>query len=153
KCLEKEPGKRYVSARELAGDLERFLNHEPIHARRVRLWERAAKWARRRPTAAALAGVLLALALALPFAGVEFYAQLAGRRGVEQKRIDETRSEVLALLAQGRTASVSQNWKQAEVVLDRAITKIDAEPAALEDLRAAVEAVRAPVQERLAALD
>jgi tetratricopeptide (TPR) repeat protein len=49
KCLEKEPARRYASAEALAEDLERFLNVEPIQARRPTLSERAAKWARRHP--------------------------------------------------------------------------------------------------------
>jgi serine/threonine-protein kinase len=54
KCLEKEPKRRYGSAAALAEDLERFLHGEPIVARPVTAFERALKWARRRPAIAAL---------------------------------------------------------------------------------------------------
>jgi tetratricopeptide (TPR) repeat protein len=66
KCLEKEPHKRYATARELAEDLRRFQEGKPIRARPAQPWERLLKWARRRPTAAALAGVILLTALAIP---------------------------------------------------------------------------------------
>src|SRR5262249_17573874 len=57
KCREKEPGRRSPAAEALADDLGRWLRGEPIQARRSGPWERALKWARRRPAAAALAGV------------------------------------------------------------------------------------------------
>ena len=49
KCLEKRPEHRYATAGELAEDLQRVLDGEPVTARAVHDWERAAKWMRRRP--------------------------------------------------------------------------------------------------------
>jgi WD40 repeat protein len=69
KCLEKDPGRRYSSAAGLAADLEKWLRHEPIMARRTGTGERLRKWVRRRPAVAALA-VGLALAFGAGLAGV-----------------------------------------------------------------------------------
>jgi serine/threonine-protein kinase len=68
KCLHKEPARRYASAAALADDLRRFLNGEPITARRTGRLERFARWARRQPAAAALVVVTL-LAATIIFGG------------------------------------------------------------------------------------
>src|SRR5262249_20906179 len=61
KCLEKDPTRRYVSALALAEDLERWLRHEPILARRTGIVARGRKWLQRNPTAAAIIALSLAL--------------------------------------------------------------------------------------------
>jgi TolB-like protein/Tfp pilus assembly protein PilF len=62
KCLEKDPKRRYSSGLALAEDLERWLKHEPIHARSIGIFARGRKWVQRNPTSALLATSLLALA-------------------------------------------------------------------------------------------
>src|SRR5213595_767376 len=65
KCLEKDPKRRYSSAFALAEDLERWLKHEPIQARRIGILSRSKKWIRRNPTIALLILSLAALAAAI----------------------------------------------------------------------------------------
>src|SRR5438552_9978779 len=64
KCLEKDPKRRYPSALALAEDLERWLKHEPIQARRTGIFTRGKKWVRRNPSIAVMAASLVGLAAA-----------------------------------------------------------------------------------------
>ena len=64
KCLEKDPKRRYSSALALAEDLERWLKHEPILARRTGVFARGGKWVRRNPTSTLLVASLVGLAAA-----------------------------------------------------------------------------------------
>ena len=65
KSLEKDPQRRYGSAEALAEDVERWLRREPIRARPASFRERAWKWSRRKPAAAAL--VLVSATAAVAF--------------------------------------------------------------------------------------
>jgi serine/threonine protein kinase len=64
KALAKSPADRFQSAAEMSADIQRFLDHKPIHARPPTLLERARKWSRRHP-AVAVAGVLLLAVIAV----------------------------------------------------------------------------------------
>jgi tetratricopeptide (TPR) repeat protein/tRNA A-37 threonylcarbamoyl transferase component Bud32 len=77
KCLRKEPRQRYSSAEALAEDLERWLTGVPILARRTRLGERLAKWAKRRPALAAMVGITSLTVLALLAGAVWHNARLS----------------------------------------------------------------------------
>lgn len=62
KCLERARERRYGNARELAGDLRRVLDGEPVEARRTSRAERLYRWSRKnRLGMAAGAGLLLVL--------------------------------------------------------------------------------------------
>jgi TolB-like protein/Tfp pilus assembly protein PilF/predicted Ser/Thr protein kinase len=65
KCLEKDPQRRYSFALALAEDLERWLKHEPIQARRIGVVARAKKWLQRNPTVVAVVALSLALTAAI----------------------------------------------------------------------------------------
>ncbi|MBI3866330.1 MAG: protein kinase, partial [Planctomycetia bacterium] len=134
KCLEKDPRRRYGSAREVANELRRFTVGEPILARPVGPLTRLVKWSRRRPAAAALALVsgLAALAVAGLGVGSHYYSQLQTalgqaeeQRGValtERNEADrqrgeatrqQTRAESSELLAKRYlyAADIALSWK------------------------------------------
>jgi serine/threonine-protein kinase len=89
KCLRKEPGRRYATARELADDLRRFRNGESIRARPVRTGERVVRWCRRKPLVAGLVAALVLVFLA-GLSGILWQWQLARQRAVELQQERDT---------------------------------------------------------------
>ncbi len=85
KAMAKDASRRYPDCGELAEDLRRWLDDEPIEARRVGLAERATRWSRRNPQIA----VLLALVVLLTTTGLIGMSVLLGRAESERARADD----------------------------------------------------------------
>ena len=96
KCLEKEPSRRYVSAAELADDLERWMRGEPVLARASTAWERGVKWMRRHPAKAALAATLGLSILVITAGSLWFNVSLSQSRRALEASARETRRELVS---------------------------------------------------------
>jgi tetratricopeptide (TPR) repeat protein len=108
KAMAKHPADRYVSARALAEDLERFLQDRTILARRSSVSERLWRWCKRNPALAAMALVVTG-ALMLLVAGLGAGLVLLGRANA---RIAEQR------------ARADQNFREARRAVDDYLTLV-----------------------------
>jgi len=122
KCLEKDSRKRYGDASALAADLRRFLNGEPILARPVGPWEKALKWARRRPAVAALIGVSALAVLGFIAGGVWYNVRLRA----EAERAHHAETEARKRQAEAETARKEADHNLAYAELAQAGMYLDA---------------------------
>ncbi|MFL5243867.1 MAG: protein kinase domain-containing protein [Gemmataceae bacterium] len=70
KAIERDPTHRYATATELAADLQRFIDDEPIKARRLSIGERSVRWCRRNPIVASLSAALVLLLVGVTIASL-----------------------------------------------------------------------------------
>ena len=96
KAIARDPGHRYQSAGDLAEDLQRFLEDRPVLARRTspvgRLW----RWCRRNRAVAALAGLALALLVAVAAIGTTGYIRTSAalrRESIERAGAETARQQ------------------------------------------------------------
>lgn len=116
KCLHKEIGKRYGSAAELADDLQRFLQGEPIRARPVGRSERLWRWCRRNPAVAALAAALIVgVSVGFPFVTVRW------REEATQRKLAE--DNLARALAAEEDAKNAKKTAQDEAAVASAVTE------------------------------
>ncbi len=117
KCLAKDPARRYASALELAEDLERFLDHQPIRARRSGPFERAWRWARRRPAISGLAATLLIVTIV----GGLVVARQQRHVGELSESAKDTKRKVAEVeqRAEAATAEAGENLREAKRAIER----------------------------------
>ena len=113
KCLEKRPERRYRSATELALELERFINGEPIHARPISGIERLWRWCKRRPKVAGLTAAVVLMALFIAIA-----SPLAALRQASLRRDADQRARE-AQTARGQARTAQSEAEQRERVANR----------------------------------
>lgn len=116
KAMSRRPEDRYTTAGELAEDLERFLNYEPVKARRIGPVGRMWRLSRRHPAVSAVSLVALTLVLGI--------ATFAYRR-VASERDDAliARAETLIALSgekraleKAKSSMRNQLWREASLV-------------------------------------
>jgi tetratricopeptide (TPR) repeat protein len=129
KCLRKSPAQRYGSAAELAADLSRYLAGEPIRARSTPLWERAMKWVRRRPAAAALLAVSVLAITGFLVGGAWYNFQLKEERDYAQRQeeiAEKKRGEAQAARdeAEKKREWAERNFRKANEAVDAMLAEV-----------------------------
>jgi hypothetical protein len=105
----KEPARRYGTARELAGDLRRYLRGEPILARPVSPLERGWRWCKRKPAVASLvAAVLLVFATGAAVSTILALVATEARDTAKQEAENTKKEQAAAVLARDELAKANK---------------------------------------------
>ena len=124
KACDKDPKRRYQSADDMAEDLQRFLNDEPILARRVSPVERAARWSRRNPwlaTAMSVAAAALIAITGISAVAAQTQSQLNGELAEANQEQQQLNAELQKKTKEQRKtnqALVESNKSKEELIRD-----------------------------------
>lgn len=119
-AMEVEPARRYQSAAGLAADLQRFLDLEPVKARRQTSVLRARRWLRRHPAhaTAALLAFLLVVVGPLVFGAQQSFARARIHDALQA--VEQQKQIAVASLAEAQ-----RQQQRALTNLDRALAAVD----------------------------
>jgi serine/threonine protein kinase len=122
KAIDKDPHRRYQTAGALSADLQRFLDDEPIRARRQTSVETVWRWTRQHRSVASLLGVVMLLLVAITVGSVvsaaHFRDQEKVQRGLVQAKADlAERNQRLAEESEEAKKKAEDAQKRAETTL------------------------------------
>jgi tetratricopeptide (TPR) repeat protein len=153
KAIERDPAQRYATAGELMADLQRFLDDEPILARRQTKWERYRRWARRNPAIAVLGGVLTAFLLLATVASLMVAARMTtlardATRAAEE-RVARTDAERARKTAEASRSQAMEALEKAEESFAKARSAVNDYLTAVSDDPALQAPGLSPLRARL----
>ena len=126
RAISKDPDSRYQTVSDFAGDIRRFLNHEPVLARPESLLYNVKKeLSRNRVLWGSVAGVIAALLSGILVAGYAL-ASATNARNLAEKRLEQSRksNEILAaVFADINLPSIERETEPIEVRLGRRLVQ------------------------------
>jgi serine/threonine-protein kinase len=124
KAIDKEPMRRYPTAAALEEDLRRFIEDEPIRARRAGGVEKLWRWCRRNPAVASLSAALLVILVATAVSGIiaaAYFQRLATQERLARSDADSARErEATEREAAERAKAAAETAQRSEAEQKRA---------------------------------
>jgi serine/threonine protein kinase/Tfp pilus assembly protein PilF len=117
KAMEKEPANRYLTAQDLADDLERFLEDKPIRAKRPTWIQQVRKWQRRHRTIVVISG-LAALLILIVTAGLLAVNTVQIRAEQRRTKVERDRAQAALAAEEEQRQLAEENLRLALQALD-----------------------------------
>lgn len=125
KAMAKDSAKRYADCHHLAEDIQRWLEDQPIKARRASAAERLVRWCRRNPAIAGLAGLSAALLLLVTVVSAVGFASTSAALSEAEIQREEAKTKQAEAERQRTLAEL----QSAEAARQQAIAKSESEKA------------------------
>ncbi len=128
RCLEKDRSRRYETAAGLAEDVQRYLNDEPVLARRPTRWYRLKKFIRRNKVGVLAGSAILAtLLFGLTLSSVGFLRasrqeQIASTQAARSEQVAQFLKDMLAGV--GPSVAVGRDTKLLREILDKTAARV-----------------------------
>jgi serine/threonine-protein kinase len=118
KATDREPARRYTTARALADDLKRFVEDKPIKARQASQAERLWRWCRRNPVVAGLSAAILALLVGIALASTAVAFRF--KKMAEEESFLRNRESFLRQVSEESRKEAETNLQEAQRQKQRA---------------------------------